>query len=544
MAKVQDRRSAEKDVENEAAELAEIQKRLVLLKRQQQALTARIRFMPFVKFTSPDPEDPNDPERSRYKNAKHHDAIARAIEEVVAGNIRFLILTMPPRHGKSELVSRRLPAWLIGRFPRQNGIVATYSDDFAADFGKEVRAIVKTPQFKQVFPDVALQHGGAAADRLQTTDGGQWSFAGRGGALTGRGGHIVIIDDLIKDDKEAQSKAIRDQAWSWFTKVAMSRRMGQKLVILTFTRWHTDDPIGRLTDPNNSHYNHKVASRIKIINLPALADEDDPLGRAPGEPLWPDGPDNFDLEFLEEQRSLDPLGFEALYQQRPSLMDGDLFERENIRFYEPDQLPKDLRIYCASDHAVATGQRNDFTVLLKAGVCPHGDLYLIDCWWRREKPDVVIEQMLDMGGRGDKRPLIWWAETGHILKSLGPFLRKRMLETSAFFVVNEVTPVGDKVSRAQSIAGRLAMGRVLFPKKSSWAERAIEEMMAFPNGAHDDFVDALSLFGLGLRSQFGRSKSRGSKKTKRVSVFGTLDWVKMSEKWAEDQRRARSNEGF
>jgi len=217
-----------------------IEKQLALLKRQQKAMLSRERFMTFIKFTSPDPEDPNDVEKSKYKNAKHHDAIARVIEEVVEGNIPFLILTMPPRHGKSEQVSRRLPAWFIGRFPALNGVVATYNDDFASDFGKDVRSIVHSPQYKQIFPDVQLRRGGGASDRLQTVQGGQWSFVGRGGSLTGRGAHLLIIDDLIKDDKEAQSQAIRDQAWNWFTKVAMSRRMGKKLVIMTFTRWHAD----------------------------------------------------------------------------------------------------------------------------------------------------------------------------------------------------------------------------------------------------------------------------------------------------------------
>src|SRR5690606_11152481 len=147
----------------------------------------------------------------------------------------------------------------------------------------------------------------------------------------------------------------------------------------TFRRWHADDPIGRLTDPENPHYNRKLAEKIKIIELPAIAEEDDPLGRKPGEALWLDGPDKFDLEFLEEQRALDPLGFAALYQGRPSLLDGDLFKRETLQFYKPGELPENLRFYAASDHAVATGQRNDFTVLLKAGIDLQGNIYLVDC---------------------------------------------------------------------------------------------------------------------------------------------------------------------
>ena len=161
-----------------------VNKQLSLLMRQQKALEARDKFMPFIKFTSPDPIDPNDVEKSSYKDAKHHRAVAKVIEAIINGEVdyTFVILTMPPRHGKSEQVSRRLPAWLMGRFPEQHGVVATYNDDFAADFGKDVRSIVKSPQFRQVFPNVSLMRGGSASDKLQTTKGGRWAFVGRGGA--------------------------------------------------------------------------------------------------------------------------------------------------------------------------------------------------------------------------------------------------------------------------------------------------------------------------------------------------------------------------
>lgn len=540
--KRKDWEAQQRELKREDTEQRELDKHLALLRRQQKAIEARERFMPFVKFTLPDPEDPNDIEKSRYKNARHHDAIARVLEEVLVGNIQFLILTCPPRHGKSELVSRRLPAWVMGRFPRWNGVVATYNDDFAADFGKDVRGIVTSTQYKQVFPSLRLQRGGGASDRLQTMEGGQWSFVGRGGSLTGRGAHILICDDLIKDDKEAQSQAIRDQAWNWFTKVAMSRRMGMKLVILTFTRWHSDDPIGRLTDPENPHYKRELAEKIKIINLPAIAEDDDPLGREPGEPLWPDGPDRFDLDFLNEQRILDPLGFEALYQQRPSLLDGDMFRRDDIRLYKPSELPEDLRVYCASDHAVGTGQRNDSTVLLKVGVDPNNDIYLLDCYWKRAKTDAVVEAMLDMC-RGNMKPLFWWAEKGHISKSIGPFLRKRMVETNTYINLREVTPVADKATRAQSIAGRVAMGKVFFPVAATWTEKAINELMAFPNGTHDDFADALAHIGLGLQSQFAPQRS-SDKKGKETPKFGTLAWIKMQDKWVADKKARAAVGGF
>ncbi|MBG6172674.1 putative phage terminase large subunit-like protein [Labrenzia sp. EL_208] len=510
---------------------ASIEEELRLLQIQEAIQLSRERFMPFVKYTMPDHEAPNDPTKSAYKDALHHRGIARIIEKVIDAEIPFLILCCPPRHGKSELVSRRLPAFFLGQHPEQEVVVSTYNDDFAEDFGAQVREIMTSPQYKNVFPGTKLTKSGRAKDHLVTTRGGAAYFVGRGGSLTGRGGHILICDDLIKDAKEASSKAIRNQAWDWFTKVAMSRRRGRKLVIMTFTRWHSDDPIGRLTDPENPYYNEKIARRIKIINLPAIADDDDPLGRAPGEALWPDGPDTFDLDFLEEQRLLDPLGFEALYQQRPTMADGILFNRDDIRYYDENNLPplEELRFYCTSDHAVSTEQRRDFSVLLKFAIDPMDNIYLLDCWWRRQKSDVVVEAMLEMARPGPTAPLIWFAERGQISKSIGPFLKKRMMETKNYFRLVEETPVNDKEQRAQSISARVALGKVFFPRAAPWTERAINEMMAFPNGNHDDFVDALSLIGLGLRFQVGGV----GRKTDKSYKPGTLAWIKQQTALAE-----------
>jgi len=519
-------------IEQEAA-----RKQLALLKRQQRALQARDDFMAFVKFTSPDPEDPNDIERSTYQAARHHRAIARVIEEVELGGIQFLILTMPPRHGKSQLVSRHLPAWYLGKHPERSVVVATYNDDFAKDFGADVRGIVTSSAYKQVFPGARLQRGGTAKDRLQTTQGGMATFVGLGGTLTGRGAHLLVIDDVIKSNEEARSKAYRDRAWDWFTKVAMTRRMGPKLVVITFTRWHEDDIIGRLTDPNNEHFSHALARKIKIIDLPAVAGPDDPLGRREGEALWPE---RYDLDFLEEQRALDPLGFEALYQQRPSVADGVLFRREHVRFYDPAGLPDNLRVYCASDHAVTTNQRSDSTVLLKVGVDKQNNIYLLDCWWRKARTPEVVEAMLEMARAGEP-PLVWWAEKGHITQSIGPFLRKRMEETGTFINVVDVTPVADKEQRAQSIAARLAMGYVHFPRDKPWVSQAVEQMMAFPNGKHDDFVDTLAWIGLGLRNMVPGGPPRTARKPPR---FGTLNWVKEAQQQEELQARMASTGGF
>jgi len=526
------------------------ERELELLLRLQRARECQHDLLKFTQFTMPDPEDPNDINRSRYEATKVHRVLAATLDSFFEDRLLFadgsvcdyLIVALPPRIGKTELCTKRTTAKYLGKYPAQHVAVAAYSDTLAQEFGGETRAIMHTPQFKQVFPAFKLRRGGNAKDNLETVDGGRALFVGRGGALTGRGANVLIVDDLYKDFEEARSKAYRDQTWNWFVNVAMTRLMKRRLsdgrmsnakVLVVMTRWHSDDIIGRLTDPRNDNYiGDSEASQWKIIRLPAFAEDNDPLGRKPGELLWPE---RFDERRLRSQRNLNPLTFEALYQQRPTVADGVLFRRETFQFY--DKLPENLRFYAASDHAVGTNQRNDPSCLIKVGVDAQDNIYIVDADWRRMPTDVAVEAMLTMAG-GSMRPLLWWAERGHISKSIGPFLRKRMQETSTYINLVEVTPATDKEQRAQSIAARVAMGKVYFPRNAVWTERAVNELLAFPNGNHDDFVDALAYIGLGLESQYGRKTPAKPK----APEYGTLAYLKANDK-AVKEREARAWRG-
>lgn len=513
----------------------ELQREIQATERAIKAEEARKDLLVYTQFTMPDPAAMNDIHKTKYEAANFHRAVARALEAVVRGETTQLIFCMPPRHGKTELATKRLAAWFSGLFPEFDVIVAAAGDALATDFGADVRNIIQSPQHKQVFPNHKLRRGGTAKDNIQTDKGGRLIFAGRGGQINGRGAHLLLIDDLYKDAAEARSQTIRDQAWDWFTKVALYRRMGKRLTIITMTRWHSDDIIGRLTDPDNQHYNAEEAKDWKIIRLPGVAEEDDPLGRKPGEALWPE---RYNVDYHLGNQRRDPLGFAALTQQRPTVADGTLFRRETVQYY--DTLPEDLRFYCSSDHAVGTNQRNDPTCMIKVGVNKQGDIYIVDTIWRKMPTDQAVEAMLAMGG-GNMRPLLWWAERGHISKSIGPFLRKRMLESGTFINIIEVTPAVDKEQRAQSIAARVAMGKVYFPRTSWWTEKAVDELMAFPNGNHDDFVDALAYIGLGLQSQFGPEKKSSRKEEAKP---GTLAYMKLNDKWEAAKRRSASLGGF
>lgn len=484
------------------------------------AHAARDNLIEFTEFTMPDIQDPDDAEKSRYDAQYFHKALAAALEEVEAGNILRLIVTFPPRHGKSELTSRRFPAWCWGRDPYRHIIFGTYNQTFAEDYGRDVRGIVQTSAFQTTFPGVTLAKGSAAADRLKTEQGGQMVFVGRGGSATGRGGDILIIDDPLKDRAEANSAVTRAELWDWYNDTISTRLMSDTgAIIIIMTRWHEDDLVGRLTDPTNPLYNKEEAKQWKIINIPAIAEDNDILKRKRGEALWPE---RFGLPYLEKFRARNPVGFSALYQQRPTPEDGDFFKSEMIVPYKKSQLPAKLRIYAASDHAVGTKQSNDKTCLLVVGVDDTGGIWLLDCWWKRERTDRVVTAMINMMKRW--KPLIWWAEKGHISSSIGPFLYKRMREEQVYVNVREQHPAADKETRAQSIQGRASMGMVHFPSEVHWYESARSELLKFPQGRHDDFVDAMSHIGLGLDVIISAAPQEQKKVT--APRVGTMGWVK------------------
>jgi len=518
-----------------ADEVDDIQKQIVAAERMLRLRKARTNLLDFTQFTMPDPSDPDNSDMSKYRPAKHHEVIAAALEEVEAGRMLRLIITMPPRHGKSELASRRFPAWFMGKDPYRQLIFSTYNDDFAQDFGRSVRETMRSSAFSQVFPGCKLRAGSASADKIQTEEGGLMKFVGRGGGLTGRGADLLVIDDPIKDREEADSKSVRDKMWSWFTEAAMTRLMPGGRVVIIMTRWHEDDLIGRLTDPRNPCYRKEEAENWHILALPAIAVENDPMKRKPGEALWPT---QFPIDILLNIKRLNERGFSALYQGQPTPDDGDFFRKDWIKTYDsPNKIPKNIRIYAASDHAVSIAQDADKTVLMCVGVDEEDNIWVLpDIFWRRAQTDTVCDAMLDIMKR--RKPLNWRAEKGHISKAIGPFLRKRMQEEKIYCSIEEVTPVKDKQTRAQAIRGRMAMGKVFFPRFASWWGDAQNEMLKFPAARHDDFVDTLAHIGMGLDFQVG---AQVPEVIKEGPKWGTLEWVKQASKtmtWKENRLKS------
>lgn len=403
----------------------------------------------------------------------------------------------PPRHSKSLFTSKMFPSWYLGRNPDHQIICASYGGEMSTDFGRGVRDLLTEPEYRLAFPGTTLRPDSQAANRWNTQQGGVYVAAGIGGPITGRGAHVLVIDDPIKSREEADSELYRDRVWRWYTNDAYTRLMPNGAIVLIQTRWHEDDLAGRLLEQQEHGGDH-----WEVLSFPAIAEADtphDPTGRAPGEALWPAW---FSAEALRRIQAVQtvrdgPRAWSALYQQRPLPESGDFFKREWLRWY--DQRPAHLRTYGASDYAV-TADDGDYTVHLVVGVDPNDDLYVLDVWRHQTDSAAWVEAFCDLVGKWN--PLTWAEESGQIAKAVGSFLEKRIQERRVYCRREQFTSSTDKPTRAQSIRGRMSMGKVYFPRSAPWTDDLVGELLRFPAGVHDDQVDAMSLIGRMLAEMY------------------------------------------
>lgn len=409
-----------------------------------------------------------------YAAAGHHARIAAKLESVERGEIDRLAIFMPPRHGKSELASRRFPAWYLGRNPDRQIIAASYNSDLASDFGRDVRNIVASREYAAVF-ETRLREDSRAAERWNTDQGGAYVAAGVGTAVTGRGAHVLLIDDPLKDREEADSEIRRQRVWDWYTSTAYTRLMPGGAVVLIQTRWHEDDLAGRLLSVSNG-------DKWDVLDLPAL----DEAGNA----LWPEW---YDAQSLGRIRAaIGPRDWSALYQQKPAPEEGDYFKADWLRPYEKAPDLKTLRVYGGSDYAV-TADGGDYTVHVVVGLDPEGRMYLLDLWRRQASSDVWVEAFCDLVKQW--KPMAWAEEQGQIRAGVGPYIDRRQRERKAYVVREQFPTRGDKAVRAQSIRGRMALEGLYVPISAPWYADLRSELLSFPSGKHDDQVDAFGLVG-------------------------------------------------
>lgn len=442
---------------------------------------AREGLIPFVEYTMP-----------AYETAAHHRLIADKLEAVERGDINRLMVFTPPRSGKSQLISRHFPAWFLGKNPSKQIITSSANTDLASDFGRDVRNMVSSDEYHRIF-SVDLAADSQAAGKWHTDKGGVYIAAGVLSLITGRGAHLLVIDDPIKDRKDADSETIRADIWDWYRSVAYPRLMPGGAIVIVLTRWHEDDLAGRLLEGSSEKW--------EVVELPAIAKKEDPLGREEGAALWPEW---FPLETLKTtQMEMGPREWSALYQQSPISEEGMYFKTDWLRYY--DKVPKHLTIWGASDYAV-TADGGDYTVHGVMGLDENEDMYLLDWWRGREESQTWVEVFLNMSQQ--HKPITWGEENGQIIKSLGPFITKRMQERKLYFHREQFSSARDKATRARSIQGRMSMGKVFLPRNAPWTEPLVSELLSFPFGKHDDQVDVLSLFGRMMDESYGKIKPK------------------------------------
>jgi predicted phage terminase large subunit-like protein len=428
---------------------------------------------------------------SDHAPAAHHDFLINCLELVERGKIRRLMIFMPPGSAKSTYASVLFPSWYMGRNPDKNLIAASYAQRLSSRFGKRCRNIVGSTDYKAIF-GFGLAEGSAAKDEWEVASGGEYTATSVDGAVTGRRGDLIIIDDPVKGRAEADSETVRETTWNWYQDDLKTRLKPGGAIVLIQTRWHEDDLAGRLLPEEYSgesgEINGRDGEKWHVVCLKAQAEDGDPLGRNPCEWLWPEWFVPKELEQIKISQG--ERSWSALYQQRPSPEEGDYFKREWIRWY--DTKPEHIRVYGASDYAV-TDDGGDYTVHGVCGVDPNDDIYILDWWREQADSEKWIEAFIDLVKKW--KPLEWEEESGQIIKGVGPFIKKRQRETQAYCYRRQLVSSTDKPTRAQAFRGRMAQGKVYFPRNAPWVQKLITEMMTFPAGRNDDQVDVLSLFG-------------------------------------------------
>jgi len=437
-----------------------------LLQEKRARLAATETLAAFTEYTFP-----------QYRTAEHHRLICEKLEAVERGEIDRLMIFMPPRHGKSELASKRFPAWYLGRNPDKQVITASYNSDLAGDFGRQVRNIVREQRFRNVFPSVTLAEDSQAANRWNTSAGGSYVAAGVGTAVTGRGAHLLLIDDPVKDREEAESETRRETVYNWYSSTAYTRLMPGGAVILIQTRWHEDDLAGRLLEAEA-----KGGDKWDKLILPAILSN--------GQALWPEW---YPIDALNRTKAaIGPRDWSALYQQQPAPDDGTFFLKAWFKRHENP--PERCHVYMTSDYAVTEGD-GDYTEHAIWGIDGTGRIFQLDWWHGQTASDEWIEQKLHMIRKW--KPICAFGEAGVIQKAIEPMLKRRMTETATRCRMEWLPSIHDKATRARAFQSRAAMGEVSLLDDER-GERVLKQLLAFPAGKHDDAVDVCSMMGLAL----------------------------------------------
>tara|TARA_R110002074_G_scaffold117023_4_gene248753 strand:- start:504 stop:1961 length:1458 start_codon:yes stop_codon:yes gene_type:complete len=437
----------------------------------------------------------------------HHDVIFRACHDLIEGREDRLILAVPPRHTKSTIMSEMFPAWWMGKHPTHQVICATYAQGLADDFGRKVRNHMQGEMYRAIFPDTILSKDSRSASKFATTTGGVLHFVGRGAGLTGRGAHLLLTDDLLKDEEEAQSETIRKKLQDWYASTAYTRLMPGEpggVACNIQTRWHEDDLAGHLLREH-------ADDGWKYLRMPAEAEDDDDIcGRKRGEALWPGWcplerpPGDKGISLKRFRRALGPRLYACLYQQRTVEEGGGKFKEKWLtdNYYKVDVDWKEMNRLILVDPATSKKKNSDYTAMHVLGLTKDKHVFELD----------MVRDRLNLRERKDAlfrlieryRPYFVGYEK-YAAQADDEYILEKMDEENVR-VPTFATLGGNKLAKADRIERLIPWfsdGRIHFPT-SMWREMVDgaeydmtelfmrEEYGVYPVGTHDDMMDALS----------------------------------------------------
>jgi predicted phage terminase large subunit-like protein len=442
------------------------QTRRVSLKRSQTSLTA------FANHVYPG-----------FKEGSHHRKLAQIFKDVIDGKKKRVIINIAPRMGKSEFSSYLFPAWFLGQYPDKKIIMATHTAGLSEDFGRRVRNLLDTEEYKEVFPKTLVADDQKAAGKWSTSAGGQYYAVGVGGALAGRGADLFVIDDPHSEqDIKANSRATFDNAWSWFQTGPLQRLMPGGRIIVIMTRWSLLDLTGRLI---NFQIKNPDSDQWEIVELPAILHENTEREKS----LWPD---QWPLDQLKQKKTaMEPRYWNAQYMQQPTSEAAAMVKRSDWRIWEPDDPPPCEFIIQSWDTAHETKTTSDYSACTTWGI-----------WYNEEednRPSIMLldafkDRMLfpELKETALKHYREWKPDAFLVeKKAAGAPLIQELRRMG--IPVDEFSPSrgNDKIARLNAVSDLFASGAVWAPDRR-WARDVIEEVVAFPVGEHDDFVDTMT----------------------------------------------------
>lgn len=460
--------------------------------------------------------------------AKHHIVMLEAIQRTIERPMGRLLLLLPPGAAKSTYGDVIAPTWCMGKWPGYRIILASYAAHLAYKHSRRARQLCCTPAYRSIWPELPTLSDVGAVDYWQLTNGSEYVAAGIT-SIAGNRANGAIGDDLLSGIEAANSPTEREKVKEGIRNDLKPRLLPNAWLILINTRWHEDDHVSAILpedyDGRSGMVDCRDGQRWEVLNIPAKCERaDDPVGRRIGEYLWPE----FYPAEHWQQFEHDPLAqrtWSALYQQRPAPDAGTQFQREWFKWYDPQELPQQLRLYGATDNAVTAARENDFTEHGVVGMDADGDLWFIDWWSGQVESDEAIGAFVALISQYSITQ--WWDEGGVIEKAIRPAVHRAMREAKRFVALESLPSIADKIARVQSFRARASAGTVHLPRAKAWAARLIEQLVAFPAGRYDDMVDVCGLLGRGIDQMIEASRPP-SQEPAGIKPF-TAAWVEYEE---------------